>query len=302
MKMKSSLLGALLLALTLPCEGGYQSVNPREAASVLAELPPCSRLRQELESTARLRQQEEQPYMRKMRALGVERVFVEVHSVWRHNAPTDLQFTRQLYFREYDGPDSIIMDPGKLKEIVDTGLQSALQQVAEERVRSAHLYGGVHGVKHPEGKSMSSRVEFFATPFLREENTRISPLGDADDFVDAAALGDLPHVRDYVAKKSVSKERIERGLFYAVMNSYDNSSVIRLLVSRGADVNSHSASDGATPLIRALIGSPCNVAVLLDLGARSDEKDKWGRTALLLAQQENQTTAANMILSREREK
>src|SRR5690348_1975988 len=90
-RMKRLLLGALLLVLTLPCEGGYQSMEPREVESVLAELPPCSRLRQELESSSRPQRLQEEPYMGEMRALGVKRAFFEVHSIWKQGKPTALE-------------------------------------------------------------------------------------------------------------------------------------------------------------------------------------------------------------------
>jgi hypothetical protein len=295
--MKWSLFGALLLALTLQCEGGYQGMKSREAESVLAELPLCSRLRQELESSTRPQRQEE-PYMREMRALGVKRAFFEVHSIWKQGKPTALEFVRRLYFSQYDDSKSLIMNPAKLDQILKEGLQSTLDRVARDRIARLRPYGGFEGhIGNPEGKKMFSRVEFFSTPVLPEETTRIYLLGkNADDLSTAAALGDSFEIERYI-KKGVPRELLTNALFAAVISMHDNSQAIRTLVEAGADINSHANRDKATPLIRAVRGSPCNIPALLQLGARVQEQDKWGQTALKLAQEEKETEIVRLLLS-----
>lgn len=296
--MKRPLLGALLLALTLPCEGGYQSMKSGDAESVLAELPPCSRLRQELESSTRPRPQQEEPYMQEMRALGVRRAFFEVHSVWKQGKPTAIEFVRRLYFSRYDDSKSLIMDPSQLNRVLKEGLQSTLDRVASERITRLRPYGGFHDhMGNPEGKRMFSRVEFFSTPILPEETTRIYRLGkNADDLSTAAGLGDIFEIERYI-KKGIPRELLTSALFSAVIGSYDNSQAIRMLVEAGADINAHAKGDRATPLIRAVRGSPCNIPVLLQLGARVQEQDKWGQTALKLAQEEKEAEIVRLLLS-----
>src|SRR5580765_2507924 len=155
--MKRPLLGALLLALTLPCEGG-QSMKSRETESVLAELPPCSRLRQELESSTPPQRRQEEPYMREMRALGVKRAFFEVHSIWEQGKSLEIESVRRLYFSDYDDSRSLIMDPSRLDRILKEGLQSTLDHVASERITPLRPYRGYHGhMGNPEGKRMFSR-------------------------------------------------------------------------------------------------------------------------------------------------
>lgn len=295
--MKRLLLGVLLLALTLPCEGGCQGMEPRETESVLAELPPCSRLRPELESSTRPQRQEE-PYMREMRALGVKRAFFEVHSIWKQGKPTALEFGRRLYFSQYDDSKSLIMDPAKLDRILKEGLQSTLDRVARDRITRLRPYGGFEGhMGNPEGKRMFSRVEYFSTPVLPEETTRIYRLvKNADELSAAAGLGDSFEIERYI-KKGVPRELLTNALFAAVISSYDNSQAIRTLVEAGADINAHAKGDRATPLIRAVRGSPCNIPVLLELGARVQEQDKWGQTAVKLAQEEKETEVVRLLLS-----
>lgn len=297
-RMKRLLLGALLLALTLPCEGGYQGMEPRETESVLAELPPCSRLRQELESSTRPQRQQEEPYMREMRALGVKRAFFEIHSIWKQGKSAEIEFVRRLYFSDYDDSKSLIMDPSKLDRILKEGLQSTLDRVTMERITGLRPYGGFHGhMGSPEGKRMFSRVEFFSTPVLPEETTRIYRLGkNADALSVAAGLGDSFEIERYI-KKGVPREVLTNALFVAVISRYDNSQAIRTLVEAGADINAHAKEDKATPLIRAVRGSPCNIPVLLQLGARVQEQDKWGQTALKLAQEEKETEIVRLLLS-----
>jgi Ankyrin repeats (3 copies) len=295
--MKRPILGALLLALSLQCEGGYQSMKSREAESVLAELPPCSRLRQELASSTRPQRQEE-PYIREMRALGVKRGFFEVHSIWKQRRPTALEFVRRLYFSQYDDSKSLIMDPAKLDRILKEGLQSTLDGVARDRITRLRPYDGFEGhMGNPEGKRMFSRVEYFSTPVLPEETTRIYRLGkNADDLSTAAGLGDSFEIERYI-KNGVPRDLLTKALFSAVIGRYDNSQAIRTLVEAGADINAHAKGDKATPLIRAVRGSPCNIPVLLQLGARVQEQDKWGQTALKLAEEEKETAIVRLLLS-----
>jgi len=190
------------------------------------------------------------------------------------------------------------MDPAKLDQILKEGLQSTLDRVARDRIARLRPYGGFEGhIDNPEGKRMFSRVEFFSTPVLPEETTRIYRLGkNADDLSVAAGLGDIFEIERYI-KKGVAREVITNALFAAVIGRYDNSQAIRMLVEAGADINAHAKADKATPLIRAVRGSSCNIPVLLQLGARVQEQDKWGQTALKLAQEEKETEIVRLLLS-----
>lgn len=273
-------------------------MEPREAESVLAELRPCSRLRQELESSTPPQRRQEEPYMREMRALGVKRAFFEVHSIWKQGKSSEIESVRRLYFSDYDDSKSLIMDPSRLDRILKEGLQSTLDHVASERIKPLRPYGGYHGYKgNPEGKKMFSRVEFFSTPFLPEEPTRLFRLGkNADDLSDAAGLGDSFEIERYI-KKGVPREVRTKALFVAVISRHDNSQAIRMLVGAGADINAHAKRDKATPLISAVRGSPCNIPVLLQLGARVQEQDKWGQTALKVAQAEKEAETIRLLLA-----
>jgi ankyrin repeat protein len=66
-------------------------------------------------------------------------------------------------------------------------------------------------------------------------------------------------------------------------NGRDGTSMLALLLERGADPNV-SASDGVTPLMQAAMwGDDDAVAMLLRAGARPGARDRNGNTALLMA-------------------
>src|SRR5438552_12053150 len=109
------------------------------------------------------------------------------------------------------------MDSSKLNRILKEGLQSTLDRVASERITGLRPYGGFHGhMGSPEGKRMFSRVEFFSTPVLPEETTRIYRLGkNADALSVAAGLGDSFEIERYI-KKGIPRELLTSALFAAV--------------------------------------------------------------------------------------
>jgi uncharacterized protein len=109
-------------------------------------------------------------------------------------------------------------------------------------------------------------------------------------------VGDSFEIERYI-KEGVSRELLTSAVFAAVIGRYDNSQAIRTLVEAGADINAHAKRDKATPLMRAVHGSPCNIPVLLQLGARVQEQDKWGQTALKLAQEEKEAEIVRLLLS-----
>jgi ankyrin repeat protein len=82
-------------------------------------------------------------------------------------------------------------------------------------------------------------------------------------------------------------------LFEAVLSRYDNSTVINLLLDSGADVNAR-APDDSTPLIVA-VAHPCNLRPLLDRGADVNAHDRWGKTALQLAREQNNAAAVRLL-------
>jgi hypothetical protein len=158
---------------------------------------------------------------------------------------------------------------------------------------TAPLFGGKEGqgVRHPEGKRFYSFAEFFSTPLINEQKTLILPGENIDPFIHAAYTGDFLTLETDLSTKT--QKELSKALFQAVFNPYDNTQVIQWLVKHGADPNYHG-SDGITPLISA-VAHPCNVKALLKAGARLNETDKWGRTALKVAIEGKQDISARIL-------
>ena len=91
------------------------------------------------------------PYMEAMRNEGVKRTFFEADSIW-HGKATDLQVVNRLYFNQFDGPNSQIVDPTKLAQIKQSGLEADLDTIARERVMHAPLFAGIDNNANPSGK------------------------------------------------------------------------------------------------------------------------------------------------------
>jgi ankyrin repeat protein len=287
-----TLILTLYLLLGKPQATGTQSQESGISASydsVLQELPACSWLRKDLaENSPAI----EQSYMAAMRRAGVKRVFLEASLIWKHGKPTQIQIYRRLFFSAFDGPDAEIINAEKSQRL-EAGIDPVVDSVATDRIMNAHLFGGLEGraIRHPEGKRMYAYVEFLSTPLLKERGTRILPWGEVNPLIHAAYIGDVTTVKAHT--KIGDKAKLNEALLQSVLNPYDNAQVIQWLVKHGADPNYHG-SDGITPLINA-VAHPCNVEALLRTGARLNETDKWGRTALKVAIEGKQDISARIL-------
>ena len=114
------------------------------------------------------------------------------------------------------------------------------------------------------------------------------------DHFTIAAYGNTEELRALIGRnKSLVKESDEHGrtLLYLACKSgfYD---MVKMLLQKGADINKIQR-DGSTSLhAAAFFGHPLVVGLLLEYGAQSDIKNKWGQTAL---QESHSTTIANLI-------
>lgn len=279
----------LLLAQTSFSQG------PSEGSikEILNQLPPCSVLREDLEQH-KSGEGIEQPYMQKMRQQGVKRALLDVDSVLHKGKPTDLQVVRRLYFRQYDGRDSAITDETSLKAIETSGLQAMLDEIAFSRVSAAPILRAVDVWHLPLGKQKSSFVEFFSEPWLAPEHVLLYQSHRSRVLLaDTVIVGDVLGTQKLLGSRRFKKEELDRALFDAVLSRYDNSTVIRLLLDAGADVNAR-AHDGSTPL-RSAVGRPCNLRPLLDRGADPGARDRWGATALDIARVQKLNSAIHVL-------
>jgi hypothetical protein len=283
--------GCALLLTTSLC--ALSQTNSIAAQQVMNELPACSVLREQIEHGTDSHGIQK-PYMEAMRGQGVKRAFFEIDSVWRGGKPTELQFVHRLYFAQFDAANSQIVDSARLAQIKGSGLEADHENVARERVRNAPLFAGVDLRTNPDGKRMYSYVELLADPWLPEPMAFVSPIGKFPPvLVHSAMIGDLIAVASELKNKQISRRELNRALFEAVGNLYDNTAVIRTLINAGADVNVHGP-DGFTPLMMA-VARPCNVRPLLNAGADVSARDKWGRDALQLSREVKQPISIRLL-------
>jgi hypothetical protein len=117
--------------------------------------------------------------------------------------------------------------------------------------------------------------------------------GQPEPLTETVLLGDSLGTQALLNSHKFSKKELNRALFGAVLSSYDNSAVIKLLLDAGADVNART-TDGTTPLFNA-VAHPCNLRPLLDSGADLGARDKWGQDALQLARHATNPAAMRIL-------
>jgi len=87
-------------------------------------------------------------------------------------------------------------------------------------------------------------------------------------------------------------------VYDSVLSACDDQ-ILRLLIGRHADVNLHSPAGGRTPLMNAAgWGSPEEIRLLLDSGAKINDRDADGRTALMYAVSKSLDDNVAALLSR----
>lgn len=283
-------IGCVLLLIATPY--ALPQTASTQAQQVANELPPCSVLREQIEYKM-YGDGIAMPYMEAMRKLGVKRAFFEIDSMWHGGKPTDLQVVNRLYFDQFDGPNSQILDSTKLAQIKQSGLEADLDKIARERVMHAPLFVGLDSKVNPSGKRTYSYAEMFANPWVPEQRVVVSPLFKRlPSLLYAAMIGDVSSV-EHQLKNNSSQRELYGALYQAVGSRYDNSAVIKAVINAGADVNARGA-DGVTPLMNA-VAHPCNLRALLDAGADVSARDKWGKDALQYAREVKQPISVRLL-------
>ncbi len=257
----------------------------------LAEsLPRYSQLRKFLEGGVH-GTGERKEYMDSMTAKGVKRAVVGIRGKWVDGGPTDLSTVSHMYFGEYDSSASRIVDQRKLMDIQKGGLEQALDEVALQRARIGRFLGDSTKLN---GKSIYEEVEFFDDPWIWDappspwDDSSVSPL------VRAAMLGDSVEADRLLRERKPNSIDLDRALLESIQSYSDNSELIRLLLHAGADVNTRRLADGSTPLILAA-HRPAYIRMLLDAGAKPDEKDRWNKTALRIAKESGERDSVEIL-------
>ncbi len=274
------------------------SQSPTQVRELIDRLPRCSVLRTELEH-GHHGDGVSHPYVARMQESGVERALFELQAVLHKGRPADIQITRRLYFRKFDAPNSQVSDNAELAMLA-TRLQAELDEIVLSRVSKASIFRGFREFPRlpnfRRSKRVESSVEFLASPWLEEhEVSWFRSEKSLDPLTEAVLRSDATETRILLESHRFSMSEIKGALFLAASNRYDNSAVITLLIQAGADPNSRT-SDGTTPLMFA-VGHPCNIPPLLEGGADPSLQDKWGRTALGIANwPRNKNTVAISLL------
>jgi hypothetical protein len=277
--------------LGFPGKVAVAQVKPTNEDQLLSKIPECSVLRSAIGKSISGRA-EDQSYMELMRQNGVERALFEVQAVLHADKPEQIHIVRRLYFRDSDAPNSQISDDSSFSRIQGSGLSARLDEIARTRVLSAPIYHGVDPQLTPI-KNVSSFVEFLASPILEEQPVRLTRSVRPNPLRDAVLHEDALTTRELLRSKKFSKDELGKALIYAVQSRYDNSAVIHALLNAGADVNVKAGFD-MTPLMLA-VDHPCNIPPLLNAKANLNARNKWGRTALQIAQQEKRPVSIRLL-------
>jgi hypothetical protein len=279
-------LGTLLLIAA----GHASPQHPPAVQQLIDELAPCSVLRAELDRGAYGRGVD-QPYMVRMRERGVKRALLELDGVIHGTRVENVRVARQLYFRHFDGPDSQISDEATLQAIETNGLSGQLESLARSRMLAAPFVSGEFRLF--AGNQVFSFVEFFASPWLREQNVVVLRSVKPKPRIRSILDGDAAGTKALLKSHEFTTKDLNLELFDSAMSRYDNTDVIKLLLTAGAQVNART-KDGTTPLMIA-VSHPCNIRPLLNGGADPNARDKWGRSALRLAREAKDTTAIRLL-------
>lgn len=220
-----------------------------------------------------------------------------------------VRIVRRLYYKQFDGPDAQITDPAALTAIANSGLEAVLDEAVIARVQQAHLFAGIDrwaGLGQIggwrwrlSGAKIYGSTELFANHWLHGFTPDlVSPGKYADDIAHAASVGDVIQISKLLRTRQYSEAELNRALNFAVMSLWDNTPAIALLIRAGADVNAKFGDD-YTPLMLTYESS-CNVPILLEHGARVDDRNKWGQTALDLAVERHDIVAMRLLETQRR--
>jgi len=300
----------LFLPLLVPTVGGGVACRLSERTSSRMDQAPTAESREHVEEIARtlpntafrkfIESAEpgsgvRQSYMHLMEKEGVKRAVIEIHGVWRHewvwrdwwlwrhDLLTEPKVTYRMYFSKYDGRGARIRDAEVLRSIQARSLEGALDQAALEAAKDASQFC-VDNCTSIEGKRVRTRVELYDNPWF-SSGVRVvsSEEGPQTPLFDTASFGDTVKLSEVLQSRQFTQQELNRALFESVHQYRDNTEVMELLIRAGADVNSHLGDDGTT-LLMAALHNPVHIKFLLDAGERVNDKNRYGTTALIMAE------------------
>lgn len=252
--------------------------------SVIDSLPQDGSLRRSL-ATGALGDGVHQTWMDRMRADGIKLATFEIAGTCGAKpAFKPEQVKRVIYRQAYDGPGSQIVDRDRLTRFQADGTEDQLRTAAFEKSRRAI---GTWVDNPPKGiYTCFVTVDLYDDEWLTNifDSTHNRPKisvydSDKDPLTSAALFGDVKTVRQLLSARSYSKPALNTALFGAASNLSDNTDVISLLVTAGADVNAQRVRNETPLMATASFFNMTNSEFLLRAGAQVDKRDVYGRTA-----------------------
>ena len=268
--------------------------NPEAAEhirKVIAALPEGSALRSMLERGDK-GDGVHYPWMDKMRKEGIRRALVQSTFVWR-GKPTDVRFSRIVYFSKYDRNCSQVSEPQRLSRIRASGLAEELGEEAAKRTINGHWF--IVDSRHPTEHGVSF-VELLDDEWLPTPPAILapSPKTPPSRFHEALEMNDVAEAASLLLQGNVTPRERDGELWTSLMD--DDSCMTKALLGAGADVNLRSRDDGYTLLMVAVREKAFwNVKALVAAGADINAKARNGETALSIALREHNEQIAEFL-------
>ncbi len=251
---------------------------------VISSLDPHSSIRRTLEGDQYASGVHE-TWMDDMRAVGLREVVFEVYGVWRTGSGfRPKRVERVIYRTKYDSPKSQLIDTDRIAKVRTSGLEAKLQDVAWKRATSSRwpfeprfsLLGDncFVDVYLFDDEWIGDRWRFTNTPIITPGDPVEVPL------YSVAHVGDLHGLSQLLNTRTFDRKDLDNALIGAIDLPSDNTDVIRLLLSAGADVNT-SLDDGTTILMESVSSlNIVNIELLVSSGADRSRKNRAGDTAI----------------------
>lgn len=307
------------LASQLAQQGPVPSLHVKEHLRQVSEsLPSGSVLRTELAEGVH-GDGVHYPWMDEMKRDGIKRIEIEIHLDWFFG-PRFTKVVRVMYFANYEGSETQITAPEKIKSFQTSGFEQELRRVALDRARHGMWFENPAHQIPPHLWFMPAAIEIellddpwlpISTPLYWDYDASWTPL------VDAVAMGDRFGVMNLLSEEKPKTSDLDRALIWAAagddprtlqdllkagarVNSKDKEGRTpifatinnlrtvnaKILLEAGADVNVRSRDTGDTPLTSSLYGqvdASEMVNLLLSSGANPNIGNEFGRTPLMLA-------------------
>lgn len=278
----------LALATVLPLNDGLLRAQggQRFPGVPPVELPVCGRVALDA-SHAGKSIGSARSYSLPMRTEHVEAAIVQLGAVWDGRRATSYAPLHVVMFDHIQGPFGQIVSKARLESPGLVALRHELEAAAIiEAQRVARFAVGIDGQRPPAGTKVVAPVILLADTRLplqpvrlgiRRMPTALSPL------LQDALLQDMLGAWQDLQRNPPSDKELESALELAISDPFDPTDMIQLLVLAGADVNSLSDQSNSMLMVAALRGDECAISALLRNGARANERNAQGLTALDIA-------------------